>query len=380
MTVLFWLAVGLTLYTIIGYPLVLLTLVRFVARRPNNTQPPPQSFTFVIAAHNEEACIAEKLRNTLSQGGASGFALQVLVVSDGSTDETLSRAGSVGDARITVVAAEGRQGKALALNQILPKSVGEIVVFTDANSFLAPGALEAIAQHFRDPQIGGVCGRITVDKSRAGAIGRGEKLYWAYDQMLKLAESRLGGTVSAQGSLYAIRRELTAPLRIDCADDFYNSVRVVAAGKRLAFEPDARATEVVTDHAAKEMGRRIRSTERGWRAMMAFWWLMNPFRHGFYAFQLFSHKFLRRLVPFFLVAAFVANLFLLEQDWFYRVVGACQIAAYLAVILAAAVPALRRVPVIRELFFFAMSNLAMALGLVRFLRGKKSTLWKPVRD
>ncbi|MEY8099700.1 glycosyltransferase family 2 protein [Falsihalocynthiibacter sp. S25ZX9] len=379
MMFLFWICMALMIYAILGYPLVLMMLARIVGREPVLKQEGPRSFTLLIAAHNEEACIADKLRNSLELAASGAFRVQIIVVSDGSTDRTVSEALSVADEKIEVVESVGRGGKALALNQILAKANGDVIVFTDANSFVSPGALEAIATHFCDPKIGGVCGQISVDKTGAGAIGRGEGFYWRYDQALKLAESQLGGTVSAQGSFYAIRREFAGPLRPDCADDFFNSVRVVAKGKRLSYQPEARATEVVTERAVLEMGRRVRSTEGGWRAMAAFWYLMNPWRYGLYAWQLISHKLLRRLVPFFLAIVFATNLLLLDEGMLYKILSTAQIFVYGAILAAAFIPSLRKLPIIGALFFFGMSNLAMALGLLRFITGKKSLVWKPVR-
>jgi cellulose synthase/poly-beta-1,6-N-acetylglucosamine synthase-like glycosyltransferase len=237
-----------------------------------------------------------------------------------------------------------------------------------------------MAERFSDPRVGGVCGEITVDAAKSGAIGKGEGFYWVYDQAMKRAETRLGGAVSAQGSFYAIRREFVAPFRPDCADDFYNSVRVVAMGSRLSFEPRVRAVEHVTEGAKKEMNRRVRSTERGWRALLLHKSLLNPLTHGWYAWQLLSHKLLRRLTPFLLLSFFLLNLALIGEGAFYTVIAWLQIAAYAIVAIGVLSPRARRLPVLRQLFFFAMSNLAMAIGLIYYMRGRRSTIWSPVRE
>lgn len=377
---LFWLLVALLVYGIVGYPLLLLLLSRLFGRDMRPAGPGPRHFTFLVAAHNEEACIRAKVENCLSLAAPGGFDVQVIVVSDGSTDRTVEEVRSVTDPRVQLVIPEERSGKALALNRILPMATGEVLIFTDANSFVEPGALEAMAECFADPDIGGVCGEIAVDTGKSGSIGKAEGAYWTYDQAMKRAETRLGGAVSAQGSFYAIRAGFAAPFRDDCADDFYNSVRVVAMGSRLAFEPRVRATEHVTERAKKEMGRRIRSTERGWRALMAHRALLNPLTHGWYAWQLLSHKFLRRLMPFLLIALFAVSLALAGKAPVYTLLALLQTGFYATALAAALSSAFRRLPLVRQIFFFSMSNLAMALGLLRYMRGHRSTLWNPVRE
>ena len=377
---LFWVCLTLLLYAIVGYPLCLLLFARLFGRDASLDGSGPKSFTFLIAAYNEEASIRQKVENSLALAELGGFDVQVIVVSDGSTDRTVEQVNSVSDERVHLVELEGRSGKALALNRILPLATNEIVIFTDANSLVAPGALEALTEQFSDRSVGGVCGEITVDVAKSGAIGKGEGFYWIYDHAMKRAETRLGGAVSAQGSFYAIRREFLGPFRPDCADDFYNSVRVVAMGSRLAFEPRVRAVEPVTEGAKREMNRRIRSTERGWRALLSYKSLLNPVTHGWYAWQLLSHKLLRRLTPFLLLFLFLLNLALIKDGVGYAVFACMQIGIYAVVAIAALSLRARKLPVVRQLFFFAMSNLAMAMGLIYYMTGRKSTIWNPVRE
>lgn len=376
---LFWLCLALLVYVIVGYPILLLLLSKIFGRDERRSGPKPTSFTFLIAAYNEEAFIADKVQNCLDLAAPGGFDLQVIVVSDGSTDRTVEEVRSIVDPRVELIVPEARGGKAAALNRILPLATKEIVVFTDANSIVAPGALEAMAERFSDPEVGGVCGEITVDKANSGAITKGEGLYWAYDQAMKRAETRLGGAVSAQGSIYAIRSKFTAPFRPDCADDFYNSVRVVAMGSRLVFEPRVRAMEHVTERAKNEIRRRIRSTERGWRALLCYKSLMNPFKHGWYAWQLFSHKLLRRLTPFLMLLFFILNIVVVGEGWFYFYLALLQVAVYACILAATFNLRIRKLPLVRQLFFFAMSNAAMAIGLIRYVGGTRSTVWNPVR-
>lgn len=379
-TWLFWTSLAVVAYTVVGYGLILLVLSRL--RPPREARPParPMVVDFLIPAYNEAAHIVAKIENTLAQKNSQGHRLRVLVVSDGSSDGTAALARKVQDPRVEVIETPGRVGKLEAINMALERLDGDIVVFSDANAILAEGSLEAIMSHFGHADIGGVCGRITVDQANAGSIARSEGWYWRYDQALKAAEDRLGGTVSAQGSIYAIRRQLCGALPAGVADDFFMSVRVVDQGYRLAFEPKAQTRERVTEKAAAEMGRRIRSTEMGWRALMAHARLMNPLRTGTYGWQLFSHKFLRRLMPMWLAILLVASLALSREGPGFAIFAALQVTGYALGILAYFLPAVRSVPLAGKAMFFVMSNVAMTLGLVAYFRDAKIGAWEPVRD
>ncbi|SDD77043.1 Glycosyltransferase, catalytic subunit of cellulose synthase and poly-beta-1,6-N-acetylglucosamine synthase [Paracoccus isoporae] len=375
----FWVSAAMLFYSVAGYGLILLALAACLPARRSASGPPPRRVSFLIAAYNEAPVIAEKLRNCLSldSGGAE---VEIVLVSDGSSDDTVSRARSVRDRRIAVIAAP-RLGKAEALGLGLLECGGDVVVFSDANAMLEPGSLAALLRHFADPQIGGVCGRITVRSTRGtGGMGYAESLYWRYDQALKRAESRLGGAVSAQGSVYAMRRELAAAPAPGCTDDFIISTGAVAAGRRLVFEPDAQTVERVTEQAGAEMGRRIRSSERGWRSLMRVAGLMNPLRHGLYAWQLISHKLVRRLNPLFLALLFASSLLLIGQGAFYSAIAAVQILFYLAALAGLLIPRLRRIKAVAVAGFVVMAHLAMARGFWRYISGRKSLLWTPARE
>ncbi|HIC67354.1 MAG: glycosyltransferase [Paracoccus sp. (in: a-proteobacteria)] len=378
MTVLFWASAIALFYSLFGYGMLLLALSRL---RPRRTPPAgpgdPPNVSFLVAAYNEAPVIADKVENTLAlnTGGAD---IELIVVSDGSADETAEIVRKVDDPRITVLE-PGRVGKAQALAQGLKCCTGDIVVFSDANAILEKNSLTAMLRHYADPEVGGVCGQITVE-GKSGGIGFAESLFWRYDQQLKHAESRLGGAISAQGSVYSLRRALVRPPAPGCTDDFVISVGAVAQGYRLVFEPDASTVENVTENVGNEMRRRIRSSERGWRSLLQNAGLMNPLRHGWYAWQLFSHKLMRRLNPFFLILLFVSNLALMGQNLFYLATGLFQIAFYGVAAAGLVWPHLRRNKLVALPAFFTFAHIALLIGILRCLFGRQSVLWTPSRD
>ncbi|WP_308918056.1 glycosyltransferase [Jannaschia sp. LMIT008] len=381
MTFLFWTAAAALFYSLVGYGLILLAVARLVPDRARRSDAPrPSKVSVLIAAFNEAPVIAEKLRNTLSLE-RSGMDIEVIVADDGSTDGTakVARAAAAADPSVTVLDL-GRVGKAGALAEGLKRCTGDVVVFSDANAMLAPGTLIAMLTHYRDPRIGGVCGQITVDTAKAGGIGTSESLFWRYDQTLKMAEACVGGTVSAQGSVYSVRRSLARAPRPGCTDDFDISVAVVHAGRRLTFEPAATTTEATTESMGNEMRRRLRSSERGWRSLMMNASLMNPFRHGVYAWQLVSHKLMRRLNPLFLVVLFVSNVTLIDDGWFYAMTGIGQITFYALALAGIWSPRLRRNKIVALASFFTFTHVALGWGILNAIRGKRSTVWTPARE
>ncbi len=378
MILLFWTIAGLILATVTGYGLVVIGLAAILPRRSPIAPAQPLRATLLIAAHNEEDCIGEKLANALAQD-VTPHELSIVVVSDGSTDRTVKAARSFADPRIRVVELPEQVGKIAALQHALETIGGDVVIFSDANSQFVPGALAALLGHFGDRRIGGVCGALGIARRRSGWLGLAEDLYWRYDNAIKRAESRLGGVVSAQGSLYAMRRELIGSVPLSVADDFFLSTEAVVAGRRLAFEPCAITMEAVSASTRGEFGRRVRSTERGWRGLLMRRGLLNPLRHGAYAWQLLFHKFLRRLVPWMLAMLLVLSALLAGTHPFFAWAFAIQAAGYGVAAAVAMFPPLRRVPGSSLLFFFVETQVAMALGLVRVALGRHSSRWTPLR-
>lgn len=384
MTLLFWLLLALLAVGIFGYGLAVVLLAALRRTRPPSASAslssPPLQATVLIAAHNEEACIQAKLANVLAQQVAP-HAVSVVVVTDGCSDRTADIVRDFPDPRVRLLEIRDHGGKIAALNRALAGIDSEVVIFSDANSHLVPGALAALLQPFADPRTGGVCGAPAVAVKRSGWLGAAEHLYWRYDNALKQAESRLGGTVSATGSLYAIRRAvLTGPVPTSVADDFYISTQVVAAGLRLAFAPGARCIEEVSRQTRREFGRRVRSTERGWRGLLLMRRLLDPRRTGAYAVHLFCHKVLRRMVPFLLAALLPVTAAAAPAHGLYATALAAQLVFYGLALAALLIPASRRLPGAALAFFFVETQAAMALGLIRVAVGLHSSRWTPVRD
>jgi cellulose synthase/poly-beta-1,6-N-acetylglucosamine synthase-like glycosyltransferase len=369
-------SLGLVVYIYFGYALIIWVLAH-LRRRPVQAKPAHPTVSIILPVHNEEEVIEEKILNCLALEYPKDR-LDIIVVSDGSTDATRSIVARYLDYRVRIFAME-RRGKAPALNEGVQRAGGEILVFSDANSMLEPRSLTQLVENFADPEVGGVCGNQKYRPRPGGdATERGENLYWRFDKWLKNQESRTGSIFAADGSLYAIRRSLYVPI-VDPAqaDDIAISCRVVLQGYRLIYEPMAVTYEYSPEEGRRELIRKIRVTNHSVRALLNLG--RSLWTSGFYSFELLSHKFFRHLIPFALILLFGANLIAMEDSTMFRVLMLLQILFYF---LALAGFCLRRSRwgrwrVVSVPYFFSLANLAAFLGVLDILRGRRVAAWSP---
>lgn len=377
---LFWLSIVALVYGYAGFPLLVAVAGRVRARDVKRAPVTPTA-TLIIAAYNEEEEIARRMDNALAMDYPAA-ALEIIVVSDGSTDATADIVGEYASRGVRLLELP-RQGKIPALNEAVKHASGEILVFSDANIHCDPQALRMLARNFADSAVGGVAGNSTYRPPVDGeSSSRGEGLYWRYDSWLKEMESRTGSVVSAHGGLYALRRELYAPPGESAVtDDFAISTAVVEQGRRLVFDREALAYESTIAESNREFQRKVRLMTRGWRAVALRRRLLNPFRYGFYSLVLASHKVLRRLLPLVLLVMFASSLLLASSGGLYFLAAAAQLAFYS---LAAVGYFARRVPagrlrIILIPFYFCLANAAALVAFGRFLIGTRISLWEPQR-
>jgi cellulose synthase/poly-beta-1,6-N-acetylglucosamine synthase-like glycosyltransferase len=384
---LFWISIGLPLYTYGVYPLILVALgafkqaisdVRFgLARRPRrigrHTAGCPR-VSIVFAAHNEEAVIVQKMRNCARLDYPSD-ALEILVGCDGCTDATVALARAAAPPNATVFDFSDRAGKPAVLNRLVPRAGGEIVIFCDANTALEPDAVRALVRHFARPQIGCVCGQLRL-RSSDGRI-TGEQIYWRYETLIKFFESRLNMLVGANGALFAVRRSLFVPLPADgIVEDFLIALNVRAAGAGVVYEPEAIAWEDVAPSPRQEFKRRVRIGAGNFHALRHTRRLLKP-SAGAVSLALWSHKICRWLVPLALVGAEIAAALLSRQPLYAAFAAIGALLAALAVVGHRLERRERRWAPATVPYYFVSMNLALLLGLVAFARGTQSAVWTP---
>jgi cellulose synthase/poly-beta-1,6-N-acetylglucosamine synthase-like glycosyltransferase len=364
----FWIAVALPVYAFAGYPILLLGL-RLVIRRKKTPVLPVilPRVSLLIPAYNEARVMARKILNSLALDYPPGR-IEIVVVSDGSSDGTAAIAEQMG---VRVLALPGNRGKVAALNAAVPELRGEIVVFSDASAMLAPDAVRRLVENFADPAVGAASGRYRVVKPNEVNIGAPEDLYWKYEAFLKIQESRLGSTLGAHGHLHAIRRELYPfPPAETINDDYVIPLAALAAGLRAVYEPAA----VVFEEAQEMTGfkRRIRIVAGNLQQLRHLGQFLTPWQ-PLALFFFLSHKVIRLLVPFAMLAALAANLFLLGRGE-YRVLLGAQFLFYS--LAAIGLTGRLRPRALRLPFYFCMVNSAAFFGLYHALTRRRGMAWK----
>jgi cellulose synthase/poly-beta-1,6-N-acetylglucosamine synthase-like glycosyltransferase len=361
-----------------GYPALLLALAR-TRSRPRVRKPTHAAVSVIVAAHNEESVIGAKVANVRASRYAPSLT-EIVVVSDGSTDGTVESAQRTGAHQVVDLP---RVGKITALNAGVEAATGEILVFTDADSLFRPDTLDQLMANFADPAVGGVsANEVSGTGPEAPGIARGEGAYWRYEQWIKKQEDKIGSAVSASGRLYAIRRSLFRPSTVTAGtDDFVISTQVLKAGRRLAFDENAIVLVDAPRDAAAELRRRVRVMNRGLRAAFSLGELLLPWRGGFYSLQVLSHKVLRRFVPFFLLTALSASVWLTTLSAMGWIVLAPQLVFYG---LAAAGWAGRtrewgRARPLWVAYYFCLVNAAAAVAVLSVLGGLRFERWDPTR-
>lgn len=370
MATIFWLSVAGVLFPYFGYPLVLVGLRALAGRRVPDGAAITPTITMIIPVHNEAARIDRKVRNTAALEYPADH-LQVLFVSDGSTDDTVARIRAAATPAMTVIELAGRGGKAAALNAGLAAATHEVLVFSDASIELEPGSLRRLVQPFRDPSVGCVSG-----EDRIGD-GGGEGLYGRYELALRRLESAVHSIVGASGSFYAQRRALCQPFTEGLAPDFLSVLRTVEQGARALSEESAIGYMTSVKDPRREFERKVRTLLRGLTTLWDYRHLLNPFRSGTFAFLLFGHKVLRWTAPLFLVGAFVSAAALAAHP-FYLFALVVQAAFYLAA--AGALKqrfGLHESSLGRIALYFSASNAAVLVAWMQFFRGVRQELWTP---
>ncbi|QOD92033.1 glycosyltransferase family 2 protein [Lysobacter sp. CW239] len=395
----FWLCIAMVAYAYAGYPLLVALLARYRGSTPlrqgltlesapskitpleciaadsnagNDTHWPPP-LTVVVAACNEEARIAGRVRDVLAQDYPADR-LWVHVVSDGSTDRT-AQAADIGDPRVTVRSLPGNVGKAAALNAALTGVDTGLVAFTDARQRFAPGALRHLVAAFADPAVGGISGELMIaphaHDPRLESVG----LYWRMEKSLRANEARLGWLHGVSGSIHALRRELFRPLPAGTVlDDMWLPLQVLLGGHRIWMERDAIAWDSPSGQPREEFQRKLRTLAGNWQLLARLPVLIHPSRNPVF-FAWFSHKFLRLLVPWALLMALVASA--LAPGPLYRGLFLAQLLAYAWAIAGLRLPRLAaRIPLLPTAGTFLMLNLAALLALPVSLAWQPSQLWK----
>ena len=367
----FWFSCLALSYTYIGYPLVLWVWSKSRPHQVRKDASAP-SVSVVIAAHNEAHNIAGRVENCLGVDYPTDR-LEVIVVSDGSTDRTCELAGQVVKGRVTLLALPERVGKAAALNRGVAAAKGAVIVFADARQRFAPSAVAELVANFADPLVGAVSGELILEShpDRLGADSMG--LYWRVEKWIRRTEGAIDSVIGTTGAVYSIRRELFEPLPDGAIlDDLLVPMRIAMKGYRVVFENRALAFDRITQDYRIEFGRKVRTLAGNYQAISLCPDLVKPWRNRLF-FQFMSHKVCRLASPFGLVALLASNL--VFTDGWRGYLLAFQAMGYSLALAGWGLAGMG----VRErwtsaAFSFCLLNCAALVGAVRFARGD-TTLW-----
>ncbi len=371
--IIFWLSIGLVAYAYFGYPLVLRMLSPVLGFKPRRDESYTPTVSLLILAYNEEKSIASRLENALELDYPRDK-LEIIVVSNGSTDRTDEIVRSYADRGVKLLSYK-EPGKTRAQNLAVPHAKGRIVVFSDANTLYRKDAIKKLVRNFADSRVGLVCGRLSYFISDDNMVGKGEGLYWGYDGLLKVLESRLGACLVANGSIFAFRKKLYEPIDENLTEDFVLPIRILNKGYKNIFEPEAVALEKTAEKGREEFARKRRIITQGSRAFFSVLSELS-LRRLLVIFEMVSHKLLRWLAGIPLAAALVSNVFLLQDKWYFALF-VLQVAFYLCAVLGILLEkAGVKMKVLFIPYYFCLVNAAALTGVVKMLFGAKAPTWQ----
>ena len=373
----FWACFFLVAYTYVLYP-ALLVVASSIARlwRGSRTAaeiPPLPAVSMIIPAHNEELHLPAKLAS-LAALQYPKDRLEVLFVSDGSTDATNEILQRAAGGHITFLVLPTRGGKSSALNQAVASARHDILIFSDAATLFAPDAVCKLVRHFADPRVGVVCGALQFEASAESRQTEG--LYWRYESLLRLMESRIGVTLTASGAIYALRRACFRPLSADIlVEDLVIPMTARRLGYRVLYDPEARGTDFAASTVAGEFARRVRIATGSFRALGGL--LRGPL-DPVTAFAFVSHKLLRWTLPFLLIGMLVTSAALLEAP-LYRALFALQVLFYgwglVGYLFRSHIQGIRFALIA---YYLLAIHLAFLVGFVRYVSGRREVEWRQV--
>lgn len=366
MKILFWISLFWVVYAYAGY-MALLAIFGLFKRKKITKKDIQPDITMIITAYNEEKSMDKKIRNCLELDYPKER-LEIIIVSDASTDKTEKIASRYKSERVSVLRMETRGGKTAAQNYAVGFAKGEILVFSDATTIYKKDALRKLVRNFSDEKIGIAAGEEEFNRNKDSHINREVSLSWKYERILRRFENRFNSLIGVSGCIFAIRKNLYEKLNEGLIEDFALPLSVISKGYRVYLEKEAIGFEETAHKAKEEFKRKTRIVTNGINVLFNNRRLLNPFKNFKVFFQLVSHKVFRWLAPIFLFGLLASSAFLLNEGILYKFFFLAQISCYGLAIVGFKIP-----------FYFCLVNLAALVGIIKFLFGKNKVIWEPIR-
>lgn len=372
--ILFWTAFSLITYHYFLF--ILLTFILAAIRRKAVDKKDVQlKVSLVIAAYNEEKVIEKKIQNTMELDYPKDL-LEIIIVSDGSTDSTPKIVEQHKDQGVISIFSPPRRGKTSALNRALKVASGEVVVFSDANSMYDKKAIKMLVRNFNDPSVGGATGRKSIIMNQERESSRGDKLFWDIESQLKMKQSQIGSITTGDGEIFAIRRELYTDIPENIInDDTAITFNIVNKGYRVVYEPEAISMEEASIVLKDDFNVKVRMVYGGYQTLSFFSDMLFPPR-DYFTFQFLSHKLLRWIMPVLLIVLFMSNLFL--NGHFYMLFLFLQLGFFATALIGYGLKTvLPSVNIFYVPLYYCSMTIAALYGLFAFIKGSGGVgIWK----
>lgn len=377
----FWLSVAVVFYVYIGYFFVLKLAIVWGGRKSdvdltsNKSGEFPINVTVIVAAHNEEKSIEKRINNLLKQSYPPRQ-LEIIVASDGSTDDTVRLAERYKE--VKVLDFKEQRGRSSVHNDAVKLAGGDIIIFTDAETEFDQDFVAGIVKNFFDSSVGCVVGNL-IYRTQGTSISVSEGFYWKFEKKLREVESKLGILTTATGACMAVKKKLWVSLDsiYDCDD--ITPLDVILQGYQVIYAPEAVAYDIPPSSIMGELKARIRMTAKQFNGALVKWGWKGWIQHPFHSYSLLSHKILRSLSPFFFIFSFFCSIFLFNHELVYRIAFLGYLGFYLLALTGLFGELLKiRIPIASLAFSFCLANIGMGTGVVRAIIGKTPTAYKPV--
>ncbi len=363
----FWASLLFLAYTYVGYGMFLRLLPTRRAL-PAPAEPFRPSVSILMAAHNEERNLQAKLAN-LGRLSYPAHLVQIIVVSDGSTDRTEAILEQAAAPKVQAIVLAQTQGKASALNHAAAAATGDVLVFFDVRQTVAPDAIEHLLAPLADPSVGAVSGELLLEDADGKPSGEALGIYWRLEKQVRKLESRTGSVVGVTGAIYAMRRHLYFPIPAGTLlDDVLIPMQIARAGFRVLFQPAAVASDRVFSEPGKEFTRKVRTLTGNYQLLQLAPWLLT--RSNPLLFRFVSHKLLRLVAPLLLITLLLVAAVI--PATFYRVTLLMQLVFYGLALCGAFWPHTRQIKPIAIANTFVMLNLAAARAFLNFVAGRNA--------
>ena len=363
----------LVIYPYLLYPLLLALWARLCGRAVRRTGPFPRQVSILLCVHNEASRVASRIEELLSQLDRNKIDGELIVVSDGSTDETIARIRQGGDPRVQLIQWAERRGKSAGLNAAARQATSPILVLCDVRQRWADDALLRLLENFADPTVGAVSGELILETPTGTLAGVG--LYWLYEKWIRKQESRIWAQIGVTGAIAAVRRELFRPLPPrTLLDDVYWPLRVAMAGYRVIHDERARAYDRLPTRTQDEFLRKVRTLAGNLQLVVRLPWALIPVINPVW-WQWVSHKLLRLTVPWALMGLLLANM-LLWPYLPYRLLLFLQLSSYSLGLLGLVLPRAGKSAALAASFLVLNSAAWMAWWV--WLSGRADRAWHKV--